>query len=97
MSQIDFNNRLIRLDYLLTELSKGSRLSTPQLVEDLGITKKIIQTDFKEYILPYVNEVYYDYSEKCYIATNNFLQTILHDSKALATILIVKINIVQMD
>jgi predicted DNA-binding transcriptional regulator YafY len=33
-----------------------------------------------------------DYSSKCYIATNNFLQTTLHDSKALATILIIKVK-----
>ena len=86
----DFGNRLERLSYLLTELSRGSRLSTPMLVEQLSVTKKLIQTDFKEYILPYVDAVYYDYSAKCYIAKSNFLQTMLLDSKALATVLMLK-------
>lgn len=86
----DYQNRLERLDYLLTALSKGDRLSTPLLVEQLGVTKKIIQTDFKEYVLPYVEEVYYDYSAKCYIAKSNFLQKMLLESRALATMLLLK-------
>ena len=88
----DYHNRLERLDYLLTSLSKGARLSTPILVEQLGVTKKIIQTDFKEYILPYVEEVYYDYSAKCYIAKSNFLQKMLLESRALATMLMIKVK-----
>ncbi len=88
----DYKNRFKRLEYLLIALSKGTKLSTPILVEQLGVTKKIIQTDFKEYILPYIDEVYYDYSSKCYIAKNNFLQNILLDSKTLAMMLIVKVK-----
>ncbi|MEA1953767.1 MAG: WYL domain-containing protein [Campylobacterota bacterium] len=86
----DYHNRLERLDYILIELSKGARLSTPMLVEQLNVTKKIIQTDFKEYILPYVEEVYYDYSAKCYIAKSNFLQNMLLESSTLATMLMLK-------
>jgi len=86
----NFDNRLERLTYILTELSKGSRLSTPCLAEQLEVSKKIIQTDFKEYILPYLEEIYYDYSAKCYIPQNNFLQKTLLDSRTLAMILMLK-------
>ncbi len=88
----NFQNRLERLEYLLIELSRGARLSTPRLVETLLVTKKIIQTDFNTYILPYVDAVYYDGSAKCYIAKTNFLQTMLLDSKSLATILMLKVK-----
>jgi len=88
----DFDNRLERLSYLLTELSKGSRLSTPMLVEQLGVSKKMIQTDFNTYILPFVEEVYYDGSAKCHVARCNFLQHSLVGSRALATMLMVKVK-----
>ena len=49
---MNFNNRINRLSSTLTLLSKGQELSTPSLVERFNVTKKIIQTDFKEYLLP---------------------------------------------
>ena len=49
---MNFNNRINRLSSTLQLLSKGQELSTPSLVERFGVTKKIIQTDFKEYLLP---------------------------------------------
>jgi len=90
---LDSSNRLERLAYLLTELSKGTRLSTPLLVEKLNLSKKIIQTDFNTYILPHVDAVYYDGSIKCHVSKNNFLDFIRVDSKQLATILMIKANL----
>ena len=49
---MNFENRIKRLKTILELLSKGYELSTPSLVERFGVTKKIIQTDFKEYLLP---------------------------------------------
>jgi len=71
---MNFEVRINRLSQILELLSKGYELSTPSLVERFGVTKKIIQTDFKEYILPlFVDEkIYYDYSSKTYKAKNNF-------------------------
>ena len=58
---MNFENRIERLKTILELLSKGYELSTPSLVERFGVSKKIIQTDFKEYILPlFVDEkIYY--------------------------------------
>jgi len=86
----NFDNRLERLDYLLRKLSKGAKLSTPKLVSQLNLTKKIIQTDFNTYILPYVDTVYYDASLKCYVAQSDFLDLLRIDSRQLATIIIIK-------
>ena len=47
---MNFENRIERLKTILELLSKGYELSTPNLVERFGVTKKIIQTDFKEYL-----------------------------------------------
>ena len=46
---IEFNNRINRISSILQVLSKGYNLSTPSLVERFGVSKKIIQTDFKRY------------------------------------------------
>ena len=72
---MNFNNRVNRLSSTLVLLSKGQKLSTPSLVERFNVTKKIIQTDFKEYLLPLFNDgkIFYDYSSKTYKAKNNFL------------------------
>lgn len=85
-------NRIKRLSSVLTLLSKGYDLSTPSLVERFGITKKIIQTDFKEYLLPLFNnsKIYYDYSSKSYKAKNNFLTKTLFSADELAVIAILK-------
>ena len=53
---MEYNNRINRLSAILVLLSKGYDLSTPELVEKFGVTKKIIQTDFKEYLLPLFND-----------------------------------------
>lgn len=88
----EYTNRLERLTYLLEQLSKGVALSTPHLVTQLDISKKIIQTDFNTYILPFVESVYYDGSLKCYVSTNNFLQKQLINSKTFATMLMMKVK-----
>jgi predicted DNA-binding transcriptional regulator YafY len=68
-------NRIERLSEILTSLSKGNFLSTPLLAKQFNTSKKIIQSDFKEYLLPLFddNTVYYNYSSKCYKAKDNFL------------------------
>ena len=45
---MNFNNKINRLSSALLLLSKGQELSTPTLVKRFNVTKKIIQTDFKE-------------------------------------------------
>ncbi len=89
---MNFEVRINRLSQILELLSKGYELSTPSLVERFGVTKKIIQTDFKEYILPlFVDEkIYYDYSSKTYKAKNNFLTKTLFSSDELSIIAILK-------
>jgi predicted DNA-binding transcriptional regulator YafY len=89
---VNFENRINRLSIILELLSKGYELSTPNLVERFGVTKKIIQTDFKEYLLPlFLDEkIYYDYSSKTYKAKNNFLTKTLFSSDELSIIAILK-------
>ncbi|MDX9962156.1 MAG: hypothetical protein RBS32_11890 [Aliarcobacter sp.] len=72
---MNFDIRINRLSTILELLNKGYDLSTPNLVERFGVSKKIIQTDFKDYILPLFvdDKIYYDYSSKTYKAKNNFL------------------------
>lgn len=85
-------NRLKRLSHLLTLLSSGAKLSTPELAEQLNLTKRIIQLDFKEYLLPLFDNgmIYYDYSLKCYGAKTNFLTSTLLSSDELAVIALLK-------
>ena len=89
---MNFNNRINRLSSTLTLLSKGQELSTPSLVERFNVTKKIIQTDFKEYLLPLFSDgkIFYDYSSKTYKAKNNFLAKTLFSADELAVIAILK-------
>ena len=89
---MQLNNRIKRIKAILDLLNQGLNLSTPKLVERFVVSKKIIQTDFKEYILPlFPNEtIYYDYSLKTYKAKNKFLTKTLFNSKELAIISILK-------
>lgn len=59
-------NRIKRLSALLTLLSKGYNLSTPTLAKRFGVSTKIIQTDFKDYLIHLFpdEKIYYDFSEK---------------------------------
>lgn len=86
------NSRVKRLTYILTQLSNGAKLSTIKLAQQFDTTTRIIQLDFKEYVLPLFDNdiIYYDYSSKCYISKINFLQSSLLSVKELATISILK-------
>lgn len=85
-------NRIKRLSSILKVLSKGYSLSTPDVAERFGVSKKIIQTDFKDYIIPlFLDEkIKYDYSKKVYKASNNFLTITLFNADELAVISILK-------
>lgn len=91
---MDYTNRINRLTHTLQLLSKGNGVSTPALVEFFGegVTKKMVQTDFKEYLLPlFIDEkIYYDYADRVYRARNNFLVKTLFDAEELAIISIIK-------
>ena len=50
------DNRIQRLSYILTQLSKCEKLSTIKLAEQFETTTRKIQLDFKEYILPLFDE-----------------------------------------
>lgn len=86
------NNKIKRISSLLESLSKGYCINTPDIAKLYGVSNKIIQTDFKDYILPLFNDktIYYDYAEKCYKATNNFLSKTLFCAEELAIISILK-------
>lgn len=86
------NNRISRLALIFEQLSKGMELSTPAMVESFGVTKKIVQTDFKEYVLPFFKDktIYYDYSSKTYKSNSNFLSKTFLNAQELAIIAILK-------
>lgn len=85
-------NRSKRLSHILTLLSSGAKLSTAELADTLNLTKRIIQLDFKEYLIPLFDGgmIYYDYSLKCYCAKTNFLAGTLLSSDELAVIALLK-------
>jgi len=89
---MNYNNKINRLAQIIRLLSRGDNVSTPALIEMFGVTKKIVQTDFKEYLLPLFSDgkIYYDYSLKCYKAKNNFLTKTLLNAEELAIIAILK-------
>lgn len=62
------------------------------MVEQFDTTDRIIQLDFKEYIIPLFGNdtIYYNHSEKCFSAKYPFLQSSLLNSEELATIAILK-------
>ena len=81
-------NRLQRVSSILTLLSNATKLSTNQLAKEYQETIRVIQLDFKEYILPLFDDetIYYDYSIKCYLAKTNFLHRTLLSADELARI-----------
>ena len=84
-------NRIERIESILQRLSRGEYLHTPSLVEEYETTKKIILTDFNQYIFPYFKQsIYYDYSSKTYKAKSNFLALTLLSAKELAILTILK-------
>lgn len=87
-------NRLSRLKTIITMLSSGVKCSTPNLAEKFNVSKKVIQSDFKDYLIPVFKnkEIYYNYSLKSYLAKNNFLNSSLFDAEELAVIAILKVK-----
>jgi len=87
-----YTNKITRITFILERLSKGLRLSTPNLVEFFNVSNKVIQTDFKDNILLLFDDdtIYYDYSSKNYIAKTNFLTSTLLTAEELAIISIIK-------
>ena len=87
-----YDNKITRITFILERLSKGLKLSTPNLVEFFKVSNKIIQTDFKDNILPLFDDdtIYYDYSSKNYTAKPNFLTSTLLTAQELAIISIIK-------
>ena len=85
-------NRINRLVHILIHLSKGNKLHTQKLAQQFETTTRIIQLDFKEYIIPLFGDdtIYYDYSQKCYSAKYPFLQSSLLNSEELSTIAMLK-------
>lgn len=85
-------NRIERLSSILSLISSGLKLSTPNLVLKFNVTTKIIQTDFKEYLIPLFDDgtVYYSYESKAYIAKNNFLTKTFLTADELSVIAILK-------
>lgn len=89
---MNLHNRINRLSTIITLLSKGHSLSTPEVSKKFDISKKITQTDFKEYLIPLFNNelIYYDYSSKTYKAKSNFLTKTLFSADELAVIAVLK-------
>jgi len=83
-------NRAKRLAYLITLLSKGTHVKTPNISKELGVSKKVIQTDFNNYLLPYFPQINYDYSKRCYKISKSLLSTTLFSASELALICILK-------
>ncbi len=85
-------SRIDRLSTILTLLHNGQKLSTPYLVKKFQVSTKIIQTDFKEYLIPLFddNTIFYSYESKSYQAKNNFLTKTFLSAEELAVIAILK-------
>ena len=83
-------NRTKRLAHLITLLSKGLHVNTPNISKELGVTQKIIQTDFNNFLLPYFANIYYDYADKCYKSLKPLLSFTLFSANELAVICILK-------
>ena len=83
-------NRTKRLAHLITLLSKGLHVNTPNISKELGVTQKIIQTDFNNFLLPYFSYIYYDYTAKCYKSSKSLLSSTLFSAFELALICVLK-------
>lgn len=83
-------NRTKRLTHLITLLSQGLHVNTPSISKELVVTQKIIQTDFNNFLLPYFENIYYDYTTKCYKCLKPLLSSTLFSAHELAIICILK-------
>jgi len=89
---MNHENRVTRLTLIIELLSKGHSLSTPYLVQKFGVTKKIVQTDFKEYLIPLFEDktIYYSSLLKAYKAKDDFLSKTFLCAEELAVIAILQ-------
>ena len=85
-------SRIDRLTLMLSLLNNGFNLSTPELVKKFKTTAKIIQTDFKEYLIPLFDDenIYYSFDTKSYHSKNHFLSKTFLSAAELAIIAILK-------
>jgi len=83
-------NRTKRLAHIITLLSKGLHVKTPDIAKELKVSQKIIQTDFNNYLLPHFSSITYDYSKKCYKSSDSLLSSTLFSAYELAIICILK-------
>jgi len=83
-------NKTKRLAHIITLLSKGLHVKTPDFAKELKVSQKIIQTDFNNYLLPHFSSITYDYSNKCYKSSNSLLTSTLFSAYELAIICILK-------
>lgn len=100
---MNYDNRLFRLKVILKYLSSGKEVSTIELMKEFNQSKKIIQTDFKRYLIPLFcdDTIYYCFMSQKYKSTNNFLTKTLYNEEELALISILKaksndINIIDL-
>jgi len=80
------------LTFIIELLSKGHSLSTPYLVQKFRVSKKIVQTDFKEYLIPLFEDktIYYSPLFKAYKAKDDFLSKTFLCAEELAVISILQ-------
>jgi len=83
-------NRTKRLAHIITLLSKGLHVNTPNISKELGVSQKIIQTDFNNFLLPCFADIYYDYADKCYKSSRSLLSFTLFSAFELAIICVLK-------
>ncbi len=85
---MDYKNRLIRLSDIILLLNNKYTLCISELIQKYNVSKKIIQSDFKQYLIPLFKDkkIYYSYSSKSYKAKNNFLQKTSFSAEELALI-----------
>lgn len=83
-------NRTKRLAHIITLLSKGLHVNTPSISKELGVTQKIIQTDFNNFLLPCFADIHYDYVDKCYKSSKSLLSYTLFSAFELALVCVLK-------
>lgn len=90
--KLNTTNRIVRLSEILVLLNSKYKLSTPNMAKKFNVSTKIIQTDFKEYLIPLFDDgkIFYSYESKSYQTKNSFLTETLLSAEDLAVIAIVK-------
>lgn len=86
------DSRVKRLTEILSLLYKNDAISISELEEHFAKTKKILQLDFKNYLIPLFNGklVWYDKCDRGYKLDKNHLKRLPFSNSALATMAILK-------